>query len=167
MCVLLDVLELSGAERGLILLVNEKGALELKAALNTEVSANLSEISQSIAEKVLNSGESVETDDASGDTRFNEVQSVMILKLRSILCLPINSRSQTVGVLYLDNRYRPGVFKKVNFKVLQAFCDQVGIAIEHHTLIQRYQEIEAELRKKLTEAEDEVSSYQTLFQADR
>jgi len=159
-------LELSGAERGLILLVNEKGALELKSSLNTEVNASLSEISQSIAEKVLNSGEAVETDDASGDTRFNEVQSVMILKLRSILCLPVNSRSQTVGVLYLDNRYRPGVFKRANFKVLQAFCDQVGIAIENAKLIQRYQDIEAELRKKLTEAEDEVSTYQALFQEE-
>ncbi|MFO1519422.1 MAG: sigma 54-interacting transcriptional regulator [bacterium] len=164
--ILHNALELSHAERGLILLVDEKGTLEVKACLNAELSPNLAQISTSIAERVLNSGEPVQTDDASGDNRFNEYQSVMILKLRSILCLPIQSRNKTVGVLYLDNRYRPGAFKRVNFKVLMAFCDQVGIAIENAKLINQYQQAELELRKKLEEAENEVSAYQAIMEEE-
>ncbi|MBL7684547.1 MAG: sigma 54-interacting transcriptional regulator, partial [Deltaproteobacteria bacterium] len=159
-------LELSYAERGLILLVDERGNLEVKAFLNTELSSNLTEISTNIAEQVLNSGEALQTDDATGDNRFNEYQSVMILKLRSILCLPIQSRSKTVGVLYMDNRYRPGTFKKANLKVLQAFCDQVGIAIENAKLFSEYQRIEKELRERLQQAESEVSTYQAILQEE-
>jgi transcriptional regulator with GAF, ATPase, and Fis domain/serine/threonine protein kinase len=159
-------LELSQAERGLILLMDDKEQLEVQASVNAEVNANLAQISTSIAERVLNSGEAVQTDDASGDQRFNEYQSVMILKLRSILCLPIQSRKKTVGVLYLDNRYRPGAFKAANLKVLSAFCDQVGIAIENAKLINRYQQVEQELRKKLAEAESEASQYESILKEE-
>ncbi len=159
-------LELSGAERALILLLNEKEELELKAYLNAEPSSNLAEISTNIAKKVLQSGDYIETDDATGDQRFNEYQSVLILKLRSILCLPIYSRNKTVGVLYLDNRYRPGAFKKSNLKVLQAFCNQGGIAIENAKLISEYERIQEELKIKLAKVEDEASTYQAILEEE-
>jgi len=159
-------LELSQAERGLILLVDERGNLELKASVNAEMNPNLTQISTNIAEKVLDSGEAIQTDDATGDNRFNEFQSVMILKLRSILCLPIQSRKKTVGVLYLDNRYRPGAFKAANLKILRAFGDQAGIAIENAKLITQYRQAEGELRKKLAEAESEASHYEAILKEE-
>ncbi len=159
-------LELSGAERALILLLNANEELEIKSSINMEISANLSEISSNIAQKVLKSGEYLETDDATDDARFNEYESVLILKLRSILCLPIHSRNRTVGVLYLDNRYRPGAFKKSNLKVLQAFCDQAGIAIENTKLINQYDQVQKQLREKLAKAEDEASTYQAILKEE-
>lgn len=159
-------LDLSGAERALVLLLNEDQELEIKSSLNIEISSNLSEISSNIAQKVLQSGQYVETDDASDDVRFNEYQSVLILQLRSILCLPIHSRNRTVGVLYLDNRYRPGAFKKTNLKVLQAFCDQAGIAIENTKLINQYENVQKKLQEKLAKAEDEASTYQAILKEE-
>jgi len=159
-------LELSGGERALVLLLDEQEKLEIKASLNMEVSANLSEISSGIAQRVLQSGEYVETDDASGDSRFNEYESVLILQLRSILCLPIHSRNKTVGVLYLDNRYRPGAFKKTNIKVLQAFCNQAGIAIENAKLISQYEVVQKKLQERLARAEDEASTYQAILKEE-
>ncbi len=159
-------LDLSGAERALVLLLNNEQELEIKASLNIEISSNLSEISSNIAQKVLQSGQYVETDDATDDARFNEYQSVLILQLRSILCLPIHSRNRTVGVLYLDNRYRPGAFKKTNLKVLQAFCDQAGIAIENTKLINQYENVQKKLQEKLAKAEDEASTYQAILKEE-
>lgn len=159
-------LDLSGAERALVLLLNEEETLEIKASLNMEISSNLSEISSNIAQKVLQSGQYLETDDATDDSRFNEFQSVLILQLRSILCLPIHSRNRTVGVLYLDNRYRPGAFKQSNIKVLQAFCDQAGIAIENAKLINQYENIQRKLQDKLAKAEDEASTYQAILKEE-
>ncbi|MFO1464079.1 MAG: sigma 54-interacting transcriptional regulator [bacterium] len=156
-------LELSGAERGLILLLDEREALEVRASINTAVNANLTDISTKVAEQALRSGEIVESDDASQDGRFNEYQSVMILRLRSILCLPIHSRNKTVGVLYLDHRYRPGAFHKDRYPLLQAFCDQAGIAIENAKLFQKYERAQAELKTRLQQAEETAEHYHELL----
>ncbi|MCE9624799.1 MAG: protein kinase [Deltaproteobacteria bacterium] len=147
--VLQYALELSGAERGLILLLNEHERLEVRASINTAMNPSLTEISSKVAEQALNTGEMVESDDATQDGRFNEYQSVMILKLRSILCLPIQSRNKTVGVLYLDHRYRPGAFHKGRYPLLQAFCDQAGIAIENAKLFEAYEKAQAQLKARL------------------
>lgn len=161
--VLQYALELSGAERGLILLLDERENLEVRASINTAVNPNLTEISSKVAEQALKSGEMVESDDASQDGRFNEYQSVMILKLRSILCLPIHSRNKTVGVLYLDHRYRPGAFRKDRYPLLQAFCDQAGIAIENAKLFEQYEKAQAELKARLEKAEEEAGHYHELL----
>ncbi len=164
--VLQYALELSGAERGLILLVDERGALEVRASINTAVNPNLTDISTKVAEQALNTGEVVESDDASQDGRFNEYQSVMILKLRSILCLPIHSRNKTVGVLYLDHRYRPGAFHKGRYPLLQAFCDQAGLAIENAKLFEQYEKAQAELKSRLQVAEETADHYHELLGED-
>lgn len=161
--VLQYALELSGAERGLVLLLDEHEALEVRASINTAVNPNLTEISSKVAEQALRSGELVESDDASQDGRFNEYQSVMILKLRSILCLPIQSRNKTVGVLYLDHRYRPGAFRKDRYPLLQAFCDQAGIAIENAKLFEQYERAQAQLQARLEKAEEEAGHYHELL----
>ena len=161
--VLQYALELSGAERGLILLLDERDRLEVRASINTAVNANLTEISSKVAEQALQSGEIVESDDASQDGRFNEFQSVMILKLRSILCLPIHSRNKTVGVLYLDHRYRPGAFDKTRLPILQAFCDQAGLAIENAKLFEAYEKAQAQLKSRLEQAEAEAEHYHELL----
>ncbi len=161
--VLQYALELSGAERGLILLLDEREALEVRASINTAINPNLTEISSKVAEQALQTGEMVESDDASQDGRFNEYQSVMILKLRSILCLPIHSRNKTVGVLYLDHRYRPGAFRKDRYPLLQAFCDQAGIAIENAKLFEQYEKAQAELKARLEKAEEEAGHYHELL----
>ncbi|HEX5034743.1 MAG TPA: tetratricopeptide repeat protein, partial [bacterium] len=161
--VLQYALELSGAERGLILLLDERERLEVRASINTAVNANLTEISSKVAEQALQSGEIVESDDASQDGRFNEYQSVMILRLRSILCLPIHSRNKTVGVLYLDHRYRPGAFDKSRLPILQAFCDQAGLAIENAKLFEAYEKSQAALKARLEQAEAEAEHYHELL----
>lgn len=161
--VLQYALELSGAERGLLLLLDERDRLEIRASINTSLNPTLSEISSKVAEQVLHTGELLETDDATSDARFNEYQSVMILKLRSILCLPIHSRHKTVGVLYLDHRYRSKAVSRSRHPVLQAFCDQAGIAIENARLFEKYEQAQTQLTKRLEQAEAEAEHYHELL----
>jgi transcriptional regulator with GAF, ATPase, and Fis domain len=156
-------LELSGAERGLILLLDKNDRLEIKTSVNAAAQPHLTEISTRIAEQALLTGEPVETDDATQDQRFNEYQSVMILKLRSVLCLPIRSRNKTVGVLYLDHRYRPGAFGGARLPLLQAFCDQAGIALENAKLFAQFEAVQAELKQRLETARDEAEHYHELL----
>ena len=133
-----SAVELTDAERGFLLLVNDKGELEMTTARDfdqeTPNGPHL-QFSRSIAETVLIDGEPVITVDAMDDQRFNEYLSVHQLRLQSVLCIPIRARGRVIGVLYMENRLRRGGFGEPDQRILLAFADQVAIALENSRLM--------------------------------
>ena len=130
----LDIaLDLSGAERGFLLL-REDDAHPFEVAFSRDIDgqpiseAHL-EISQTVALEVATSGRAVVTTDAAQDQRFEQAVSVVHFQLTSILCVPICSRDQILGCLYLDHRSQPGVFTGEAPTMLAAYADQVAIAL--------------------------------------
>jgi DNA-binding NtrC family response regulator len=153
-------IELTGAERGLVLMVaaGKSGALEVRAA--REIGAGddgdpHERFSRSIAESVHLDGEPVVTVDAMGDERFNEFISIHELKLKSVACLPVRCRGQALGVLYLENRLTRGRFGGRDLRVLAAFADQVAIAISQARLIEdaRRRQVELEEARQAIQAD--------------
>jgi len=47
--------------------------------------------------------------DAQIDPRFSMRQSVRLLGLRSILCVPLKVQQQILGTVYVDNRIQAGI----------------------------------------------------------
>ncbi len=146
-------IELTGAERGLVLMAtdeSEEEALEVRAARAMRQSGGNDPhdaFSRSIAESVFLDGEPVITVDAMSDNRFNEFLSIHELKLKSVVCLPVSYRGRSLGVLYLENRLRRGRFGSADLRVLSAFADQVAIAITQTQLISEARQREQELEK--------------------
>ncbi len=138
-----SAVELSGAERGFVLLVGADSKLEART-MSTSPRHNSADpsvaFSRSIAEAVLIDGEPILTVDARDDRRLSEYMSVHKLALKSVACLPIRGRSGTVGVLYLEHRLRPGRFAEQDMELLFAFADQAAIAVENARL---YSELES------------------------
>jgi transcriptional regulator with GAF, ATPase, and Fis domain len=130
---------LSGAERGFVLLVDEQGALEAKTirGAKNQLGKETAAFSRSIAETVLIDGEPVVTVDATHDTRVQDYMSVHQLMLKSVACLPIESRGRTWGVLYLEHRSASGRFSGTDLTLLRAYADQAAIAIETSHLFER------------------------------
>ncbi len=123
---------LSGAERGFVLLVDENGALEAKTIRGAEsqLGVRTATFSRSIAETVLIDGDPVVTVDAAHDARVQDYMSVHQLMLKSVACLPIESRGRVWGVLYLEHRSSSGRFSGTDLSLLRAYADQAAIAIE-------------------------------------
>jgi serine/threonine-protein kinase PknK len=130
---------LSGAERGFVLLVDENGALEAKTirGAQSELGERTAAFSRSIAETVLIDGDPVVTVDAAHDARVQDYMSVHQLMLRSVACLPIESRGRTWGVLYLEHRSASGRFSGTDLSLLRAYADQAALAIETSRLLER------------------------------
>jgi transcriptional regulator with GAF, ATPase, and Fis domain/tetratricopeptide (TPR) repeat protein len=104
--------------------------------------------SQSIAEKVIKSGEPVVSASASEDARMAGYLSVHQLMLQSVACVPIRARTGTViGALYLETRLRPGASFAQELPTLAALADQVAIAIETARLVGENERRAAELEK--------------------
>jgi len=130
---------LARAERGFVLLVDDKGQLEARTVRGAEdqLGKETAAFSRSIAETVLIDGEPVITVDAAHDARVQDYMSVHQLMLKSVACLPIEARGRTWGVLYLEHRSASGRFSGADLTMLRAFADQAAIAIETADLFER------------------------------
>ncbi|MCL4260501.1 MAG: GAF domain-containing protein [Anaerolineales bacterium] len=131
------IIQLTEAERGFLMLHNEHGEMVIRVARNWEQeSINPSEafVSRSSVQKVIDSGEAVLTTNALEDQRFSNQESIIALNVRSILCVPLKVKTEPIGVIYVDNRIRSGVFTQADCDLLSAFANQAAVAIEHARL---------------------------------
>jgi len=141
------VIELTEAERGFILLEDEKGELVVKVARNIDQQSLESagdgafEVSRSIARQAATSGGPIITIDAAGDPRFREAMSVSDLHLRSVLAVPLQIKGRSAGTIYVDHRLRQGAFGDDDVQLVLDFAEQAAIAIENARLL-------SELRKR-------------------
>ncbi len=149
------IISLTGAERAILLLLNEEsGELEVQVARNmdreTIEKSHSFEISRSIVRSVASSGEPVVTTNALADPRFAAQESVVSYNLRSILCVPLKVKESITGVIYADNRIISGIFGDRDRDILAAFANQAAVAIENARL---FREIRNQLRL-ITEMRD-------------
>lgn len=155
-------LQLSKAEVGFVILLDEDGSFIPAASLNAQ-SDDEEKVSMSVVKMALESGEIVSSADAFTDERFDASDSIVMNELKSVLCLPIKSKNKCVGVFYLDNRYKVNVFETCNVALLKAFCDQVGIAMENAKLIGQLQDAQKKLEERLQQTEEELAEARTLL----
>lgn len=130
------VIEVTGAERGFLMLRDEESEmLDFRVARGIDqkdLTAPKFEISRTIVNRVAESGDPLLTDNA--QATFAEHQSVVMMALRSILCVPIKVKERLIGVVYVDNRIHVGAFDQSHMELVTAFANQAGIAIENARL---------------------------------
>jgi signal transduction histidine kinase len=155
------VINLTGAGRGCVLLIDrETGELDLQAARNFErrdLDHEEMQVSRTVINEVLKSGDGVVTSNAQTDTRFADHASVMRYSLRSIICVPLRVRGEVIGVVYVDNAAKSGLFDTNDGEMLEALASQAAVAIENARL---YTQTDAALAQRVAELE-------TLQQIDR
>ncbi len=131
-------IELTGAERGFIMLLDrESGLLHFAVARNLkreDLDTDAMQVSRSVIQTVLEQKKGVITTNAQTDPRFAQQASVVMYGLRSVMGVPLQSRGQVIGVMYLDNRAQHGMFAKRHLEALQVFAAQAAIAIENARL---------------------------------
>lgn len=132
-----NIVRLTKAERGFLMLRDEKGDMVTRVGRNWEKeSINSSEltVSKSVVGKVIESGEPIVTTNAQEDKRFVGQESIVAFNLRSILCVPLKAKNELIGVIYADNRIRTGIFADSEKDLLTAFANQAAVAIENARL---------------------------------
>jgi len=112
---------------------------------------------RTVINEVVQSGEGVVTSNAQTDTRFADQASVLRYSLRSILCVPLRVRDETIGIIYVDNSAKSGLFSDSDFEMLDALAIQAAVAIENARL---YTQTDEALAQR-------VADLETLQQIDR
>jgi len=134
-----EVITATHAERGFVMLRDQDQKLHFSAARGMDrqtIDDPQFQISRSVVERVAEDGNPVITSDAQSDSRFNMRQSIMILGLRSILCVPLIVKARVTGVIYVDNRLQAGIFTQPDLDLLNAIAASAAIAIENARLYQ-------------------------------
>jgi len=135
--------QLAGAERGFLMLAEEGAGgepAELRARVarsfdGTDIPMPSARLSRGIAGEVLRAGRPLLSVDAGRDERFDGMASVEDLRLRSVLCLPIEIEGKAEGVLYLDNRLQQAVFTEDDLDTVELFAGQAALAIRNARLV--------------------------------
>ncbi len=135
-----NIVRLTGAERGFLMLRDEKGDMVTRVARNWEqesIESDEAATSRTVVQRVIASGAPIVSTDAQGDHRFSDQASVVALNLRSIVCVPLKAKGELIGVIYADHRLRTGLFARAERDLLAAFANQAAIAIENARLFEK------------------------------
>jgi PAS domain S-box-containing protein len=131
------IIRLTEAERGFLMLRDERGEMTIRIARNWEqesINQSESSISRTVVQRVIDSGEAVLTTNAREDPRFGGQESIIAFNLRSILCVPLKLKAEMIGVIYTDNRIRSGIFSESDRDLLLSFADQAAVSIDNARL---------------------------------
>ncbi|MBI2943650.1 MAG: FHA domain-containing protein [Candidatus Wallbacteria bacterium] len=140
-------LEVLYADRGFIMMPNEKGELLPVVSKSVERDAPkgaILPVSRSIAHYTYEKGDPVLTQDALIDKRFQQSGSIQMYNIRSAMSVALQTRNKRLGVLYIDNRIQSSCFNDEDLNLLIAFADMVSVAIDNSKL---YHNLKASLEK--------------------
>ncbi|MGH9332026.1 MAG: HD domain-containing phosphohydrolase [Vicinamibacterales bacterium] len=138
--VLRAVLEVTGADRGALLLrrgTGEDETIQLTASY-TKTEGSIDEpfaVSRTIVSDVVGKGVSTFAHDATSDERFKEGQSIIGQRIRSVMCVPLRTADAILGALYVDTLSGPGRFNDADLELLAAVGNQAGVALHRVRLL--------------------------------
>ncbi len=89
------------------------------------------EISESVARRVVRDGENVLFQSAHSDSVVDPSASIAALKLTSILCVPIRTRSSIYGILYIDTDLANHEYSEDDMLLAAAAGNSAGLALEN------------------------------------
>ncbi len=131
------IIQLTEAERGFLMLLDDDGKLQVRIARNFDqetLEGGEFSVSRTITRQVVNTGEPVVTTNAQTDPRYAGQASIVTHALRSIMASPLRARGNIIGVVYVDNRIKTGIFSEKDLEVLDAFAAQAAVAIDNARL---------------------------------
>jgi transcriptional regulator with GAF, ATPase, and Fis domain len=141
------VIDVTGGEKGLILLLEEAHAADggaapgkpvIRAARNVKreaITDTSGAISDSIVRRVLETGRPVIVSDALTDAQFGSSESVLALRLSSVMCAPLVSQGQVTGAMYVGNDRVKGLFERGQLDLLSIFAGQASLILQNAMLL--------------------------------
>jgi transcriptional regulator with GAF, ATPase, and Fis domain len=132
------VVEITQADNGFLVLSSPGMPPRIKlgrAKGQQPVSEPDAKLSDSIVAKVLRTELPVIVSDACKDAEFQNAQSVMYLRLSSVMCVPLRERGQLLGALYVGSSDVKRLFRSADLEVLTVIAAQAGLLLRNAHLL--------------------------------
>jgi len=138
------------AERGIMFLKSSTdGQMRVSCARgigNTDLE-DLTTFSRSVLRRA-EQGLIVFSTDVGQDPSLASVHSIIVREIRSILCVPMKSRDEVLGVIYLDTRSNAQKFTDKDRTFVESFASQAAIAIANARVFGQMREENSRLRRQ-------------------
>ena len=161
-----NAIKIMNAERGFIMLEGINGVLDIMTARNLEKCEEKElSISTSIVQNVYRTGIPIITHNAMEDKRFGS-PSIEYFGLRSIIAVPLmENDKKTIGVIYVDNRLKNGVFNEEDLNFMNIYASEISMAINRekiedeknrlNKILERT--VSSQVAEKIIKYEDEIN----------
>lgn len=120
------------ADRAFVVLYDEETKAFTPCAARTRsgVSAEIP-ASRTLLEEVVRKREALVSIDAGKEDELRAAQSVHLLNLRAVACVPLTVEDRVLGVLQLDNGQHQRGFAEADLDLLAGIAGPIALALEH------------------------------------
>jgi transcriptional regulator with GAF, ATPase, and Fis domain len=155
-----DILELTGADKGVILLTlaDQPPYTEKKVAVRAvrnvsreSITDERGGVSDSIVRTVLSTAKPVIVSDALADTTFGKSESVVALQLSSVMCAPMLSQGEVIGALYVGNDRVKHLFERPQLDMLTIYGAQASLILQNAMLLSALRADKEKLSQELSD----------------
>jgi len=147
----------NNTDNGVILLIDsETGELKEILARSRHNEGNIqSNYSRTIVNRVIRDGKAVIMADTSQEDIDKLSESIAMKRIKSIMCVPLISKSQTQGVVYVHSVNMLQEFQIDDLYLMTGISSSAALAIQNALLYSQRKKAEEELRK----AHDELYTF--------
>lgn len=126
-------------DRGAIILIDkETGEIsEVITKFKSHINGSDMRYSPDVVDQVIEDGKAVLVLDSSAEDEDDLSATLKILKIGSVMCVPLIIRSKIRGVIYVDSIEKPHGFRKEDLSLFKALSSRAAIAIENASIYSR------------------------------
>ncbi|MFW5878890.1 MAG: sigma 54-interacting transcriptional regulator, partial [Myxococcota bacterium] len=147
------VVEVTGADKGFLILA-EDDELSVKVARNLakeNIEDAVSRVSDTIISRVMSEKRPLIVSDALNHEEFRSSESVVNLKLCSVMCAPLTEKGELIGLIYVGNDSIVDLFEPPDLEVLTVFAGQASLIVSNALLVDSLRRETKLLRRMLEE----------------
>jgi len=154
-------------DRGAILLVDSETGKVTRVISRSEDDSKhgTRSYSHAVVDKVLIEGKAVMMSNTMREDRTDRSESMEIMKIKSVMCVPLMSKSKIRGAIYVDSVSKPYGFRKEDLSLLSALSSPAAIAIENATLYSNLDSLVKDRTKVLEETQEKLRESEARFKA--
>ncbi len=142
--------ELVGADRGAILLSDDKGELVPRYVKTRDGRTDTNIVlSRTVMAEVVTNRAAVLSSDATMDSRFSGAHSIIMQGIRSTMTLPLLYGGDLLGLMHLDSLFTSNAFTEKDLQICTGMAAQAAIAIQNARLATRIEK-EAQTRAQIS-----------------
>jgi adenylate cyclase len=142
--------ELVGADRGVILLMDEKNELTPRFVKTRSGKSDPNIVlSKTVMAEVTTNKAAVLSSDATMDARFSGAHSIIMQGIRSTMTLPLLYANELLGIMHLDSLFTSNAFTEKDLQICTGMAQQAAISIQNARLASRI-EREAQTRAQIS-----------------
>jgi HD-GYP domain-containing protein (c-di-GMP phosphodiesterase class II) len=161
--ILSEILEVMKGDRAAILIRDAPGGADADVNVvavrsRAGLAGGNMVLSRTVVNDVLEQGISCFTHDALSDVRYVSGESIVRQRIRSVMCVPMRTTDEILGVLYVDSQ-ATHEFSEAELELLAAIGNQAGIAVHRARLLAEVEQLFFDVTKAIAAIIDAKDGY--------